>query len=366
MNKMSKFKLIIAALVLLSACKSETESILPLKKDINEAVYAAGNIYPAKEYKVFSNADGNVLELLVEEGDTVALNQILMRVDRDVQMARAEGSEQIYNIANKNISTNSPVLIEYEAALQTIALKFKNDSTNYTRYQNLYKQEATSKVELERAQLNYFASKNEYYAKKKGLERLKNQLKVEFENAQTQYKLNAKDADNYVLKSMMNGRVYELLKEQGEMVRRNEAVALIGDLGTPMVRLTVDELDLPKIKIGQEVFIHIDMFNDRIFKAKVSKIYPKLNRLDQSFRVDAIFMDTDIPNLYGLSLEANIMVSEKKNALCIPKTFLVSKDSLWLDVDGEKSLRKIKTGISDFDFVEITEGITEQSIIYKP
>jgi HlyD family secretion protein len=82
--------------------------------------------------------------------------------------------------------------------------------------------------------------------------------------------------------------------------------------------------------------------------------------------VDAVFVNTDIPNLYGLSLEANIMVSEKNNALCIPKTYLVSKDSLWIEVNGEKSLQKIKTGISDFDYVEITEGISEQSIIYKP
>lgn len=354
------------ALFALYSCKSNTDTIQASRKDIHEAVYASGNIYPMNEYKVFSNADGNVLELLVEEGDTVDLNEVLMRIDREVQLVKAEGSEKIYNIAQKNISQNSPVLIEYEAALQTLALKYKNDSINYTRFQNLYKEEASSRVETEKAMLSYQASKNEYLAKKKGLERLKNQLKVEYENAQTQYKINAKDADNYVIKSTMKGRVYELMKEQGEMVRRNEAVALIGELGLPMIRLTVDELDLPKVKIGQEVFIHIDMFNDRVFKAKITKIYPKLNRLDQSFRVDAHFIDTDIPNLYGLSLEANIMVNEKKNALCIPKTYLVAKDSLWLDVDGKKTLQKVSTGISDFDFIEITQGISEQSIIHKP
>lgn len=363
---MPKLKLTIAALLLLSACKPQSESILAIKKDIHEAVYASGNIYPAKEYKVFSNADGNVLELLVEEGDTVDMNQVLMHIDRDMQVAKAEGSQEIYSIANKNLGANSPVLSEYEAALLTISLKYKNDSSNYQRYQNLYKQQACSKADLERAELNYNASKNEYFAKKKGLERLKNQLKIEYENAQTQYKLNAKDADNYVLKSMMKGRVYELLKEQGEMVRRNEAVALIGDLGTPIVRLTVDELDLPKLKIGQDVLIHIDMYADKVFKAKLQKIYPKLNRLDQSFRVDAVFTETDIPNLYGLSLEANILIAEKKNALCIPKTYLVGKDSLWLDVDGEKILQKVNTGISDFDFVEIVSGINEQSKVYKP
>lgn len=363
---MSKIRLQIAFVLLMSACKSETESILPLKKDIHEAVYASGNIYPAKEYKVFSNADGNVLELLVEEGDTVDQNQLLMRIDRDMQQAKAEGSQEIYKIANKNLGANSPVLSEYEAALLTISLKYKNDSSNYQRFQNLYKQQACSKADLERAELNYNASKNEYFAKRKGLERLKNQLKIEYENAQTQYKLNAKDADNYELKSMMKGRVFELLKEQGEMVRRNEAVALIGDIGTPIVRLTVDELDLPKLKIGQDVLIHIDMYADRVFKARLQKIYPKLNRLDQSFRVDAVFTETDIPNLYGLSLEANILIAEKKNALCVPKTFLVGRDSLWLELNGEKALQKVSTGISDFDYVEIVSGINEKTKVYKP
>lgn len=361
-----KYNLPLFLLLLFAACKNKEESIQAKRMDIHEAVYASGNIFPAEEYRVFSNADGNVLDLMVEEGDTVDKDQILMQIDRDVQLAKEKGSEVIYGIANKNISSNSPALLEYEAALQTLALKYKNDSTNYVRFQNLYKQEATSKIELEKAQLTYNASKNEFLAKKKGLERLKNQLKVEYENAQIQYKLNTKDANNYVIRSMMKGRVYELLKERGEMVRRNEAVALIGDLGAPIVRLSIDEVDLPKVRIGQDVFISIDMYANKIFKAKVTKIYPKLNRLDQSFRVDAKFVDTDIPNLYGLSLEANILISEKKNALCIPKSYFVSKDSLWLDIDGEKKLQKVETGISDFDFVEITKGITEQSKIYKP
>lgn len=350
----------------LLACKGKQDTISAVRKDIHEAVYASGNIYPAEEYKVFANADGNIVEILVEEGDTIDKDQVLMKVDSDVPSARERGSEEIYVIANKNISANSPVLAEYEAALQTISFKFKNDSNNYVRFQNLYKQDATSKVELERAQLTYLASKNEYIAKKKGYERLKNQLRVEYENAQTQYKLNTKDADNYTMKSMMKGIVFELLKEKGEMVRRNEAVALIGGIEQPVVRMSVDELDLPKIKIGQEVMIHIDMYNDKVFKAKVTKIYPKLNRLEQSFRVDAQFTSTDVPNLYGLSLEANILISNKQNALCVPKSFLVSKDSLWVENNGEKVLQKVETGISDFDYVEITKGITEQSVIYKP
>jgi len=363
---MKKILVLIAVVSLFISCKKNKETINAAKKDIHEAVYASGNIYPSEEYKVFSNADGNIIELLVSEGDTVDIGQVLMTVDRDAQLAREEGALKIYDIANKNISSNSPVLIEYEAALQTLALKYKNDSINYARFQNLYKQEASAKVDVERAQLTYQASKNEYFAKKKGLERLKNQLKVEYENAQTQYKINAKDADNYVLKSSMKGIVYEILKEKGELVRRAEAVALIGNLGNPIIKMTVDELDIPKIKIGQDVVIHIDMYNDRVFKAVVTKIYPKLNRVDQSFRVDAKFTESDVPNLYGLSLEANIMVNHKQNALCIPKSYLVSNDSLWIDVNGDKTLQKIETGISDFDNVEITKGITEQTVIYKP
>lgn len=352
--------------LLFISCKDNTESTQAEIKNIQQAVYASGNIYPANEYKVFANADGFISNLKIEEGDTVILDQELMIIESDMQQARYESSEKIYDLAKTNLSNNSPAIQEYQAALSTLKQKLTIDSLNYTRFQNLYAQQACSKSDLEKASLQYVSTKNEYLAKKNGLSRLKNQLTVELKNAEAQYKVNAKDAKNYTVKSLMNGRVYDLLKEKGEAVRRNEPIATIGDYSDLKIKLIIDELDLPKLKINQKVLIKVDMFKDQVFEARLTKIYPKLNKYDQSFRADAVFVNAKLPDLYGLSLEANIIIDQKQNALCIPKNYLVSNDSLWIELNNEKTKIKIKKGVEDFDYVEIIEGITKDTKVYKP
>lgn len=362
---MKNFTYLLLFLLFIS-CKDKSDSILPELKNINQAVYASGNIYPNSEYKVFANADGFITELNIQEGDTVKTGQDLMVIENDMQQARFESSEKIFDVAKSNVSNNSPVIQEYQAALNTLKQKLMLDSINFTRFQNLYNQQACTKVDLEKASLQYISTKNEYWSKLNGLTRLRNQLTIDLKNAEAQYKVNAKDAKNYTVKSLMNGRVYELLKERGEAVRRNEPIAIIGDYSYLKIKLIIDELDLPKLKINQKILIKVDMFKDQIFEAKLTKIYPKLNRYDQSFHADAVFVNSKMPDLYGLSLEANIIIDHKENALCIPKNYLISNDSLLIERNDEKLKIKVIKGIEDFDFVEILQGIDKDTKIFKP
>lgn len=352
--------------LLFISCEENTETTKAEIKNIQQAVYASGNIYPSNEYKVFANADGFITELKIQEGDTVFKDQELMIIENDIQQARYESAEKIYELAKSNISVNSPALQEYQAVLNTLKQKLYIDSLNFTRFEKLYSQQACSKSDLEKASLQYVSTKNDYLAKKNGYSKLKNQLTIDLKNAEAQYKVNAKDATNYTVKSLMSGRVYDLLKEKGEAVRRNEPIATIGDYSDLKIKLIIDELDLPKLTINQKVFIKVDMFKDQIFEARLTKIYPKLNKYDQSFRADAVFVNAKLPDLYGLSLEANIIINQKDNALCIPKNYLVSEDSLWVNQNNERTKIKVKKGVEDFDYVEILEGITKETLIYKP
>ncbi|NJO25523.1 MAG: efflux RND transporter periplasmic adaptor subunit [Bacteroidia bacterium] len=79
-------------------------------------------------------------------------------------------------------------------------------------------------------------------------------------------------------------------------------------------KLLVDEDDLDKVKEGQKVLITMDAFPDKVFNATVHRIYPMLNKVEQSFRVDAI-PDSPLPvGIYGLNIEANIVIGEKQKS----------------------------------------------------
>ncbi len=360
-------KIPILLIFFIYACSSKNEQSPVLIKDIHETVYASGSVYPFEEYKVSANADGFITKLLVAEGDTIRKGQEIMIIEQDVQKARLESASKAYDIAKSNASIQSPVLSEFQYQLNTLSQKCQVDSLNYIRFKNLYEQNACSKVDFEKAKLQYIATQNDLKSKQNAYKKLKNQLDLELKNAEAQKRINTYDEENYTLKSTMDGMVYELLKEPGEAVRRSENLAVIGTYNKQKIQLVIDELDILKIKPQQKVYVKVDMFKDKTFEAVVTKVYPKLNKLDQSFRADAEFVNDRVPNLYGLSLEANILISERKQIIAIPKDFLIGNDSVLVKrSNAEIKTIKIIKGIEDFDFVEVVSGLKKDDIIIKP
>ncbi|WP_428653699.1 efflux RND transporter periplasmic adaptor subunit [Runella sp.] len=349
----------------LTSCNQKAEIASPTYKDLTEAVYASGNVFPKNEYKAVANADGYLQQQLVNEGDVVKENQLMFSLESLSQDARGEAAANIYRQAEANYADNSPVLAELEAALRNARTKLENDSVNYVRYKALYDQNATAKADLERVELAYRTSKNDVSARQKALARTKSQLYVDLQNTRSNFRVNVREADNYRIRSIEPARVYEIYKKVGELVRKGEAIALLGNPNAVYLQLAVDETDFSKLKEGQEVLIKMDAYGDKVFKAKVIKIYPKLNKVDQSFRVDADFIGESPSAYYGLTVEANIIISQNPKALTIPKAYLVGNDSVWIEEGKEKKKIKVQKGAENFELVEIKGGLTEKSVLVK-
>ena len=347
------------------SCQQKTETTSPTYKNLTEAVYASGNVFPKNEYKVLANADGYLQQQLVNEGDAVKAGQLMFSLESLSQDARAEAAANIYRQSEANYADNSPVLTELEVALRNARTKLENDSVNYFRYKALYEQNAAAKADLERTELAYRTSKNDVAARQKAWARTKNQLYVDLQNTRSNFKVNLREGDNYRIRSIEAARVYEVYKKVGELVRRGEAVALLGNPNNVYLQLAVDETDFAKLKVNQEIVLKMDAYGDKVFKAKVTKIYPKLNKVDQSFRVDADFVGEVPEAYYGLTVEANIIISENPKALTIPKSYLVGNDSVWIEEGKEKKKIKLQKGAENFELVEVRGGLTEKSVLVK-
>ncbi len=356
------FGLTVVALAF-GACRRGEEGIKPTYRELTEAVYASGSIYPRNEYKVFANADGVLQQQLVSEGDSVSRNQLLFVLEGITERAREQAAGAVYRQSRSNLSPDSPVLAEQEAQVRNARTRLENDSVNFFRFQDLYRQNATSKAELERAQLAYQTSRNDYAARQSALRRTRNQLFVDLQNSRSQFVATEEEGSNTRVKSFVAGKVYEVTKKPGEFVRRNDQLALIGSGRAVYAQLAVDESDFGKMRVGQEVAIKADVYPDKIFKGRVSKIYPKLNRVDQSFRVDAEFVGEQPDAYYGLTVEANIIITKLSRVLTIPKAYVVGSDSVWVEQGGEKKKVKFVKGAENFDLVEVKGGLDENTTV---
>jgi multidrug efflux pump subunit AcrA (membrane-fusion protein) len=191
------------------------------------------------------------------------------------------------------------------------------------------------------------------------MQRLGDQLKgqrlsnsLQRQAAVNQLAVSRTDNNNGLLKSFTNGVVYEVYKQKGDMVNFNQPIALVGS-GKMIAKLLVDEDDLSKIWIGQKAEIKMDAFPDKVYHAKITRIYPVLNKAEQSFRVDAELTEPLPRNIYGLNIEANILVTENKQVVAIPKKAVMKGDSVMIKQAGKIQAIKIEKGIEDDQMVEI-------------
>lgn len=343
-----------------------TTIIYPNRKDIVETVYASGKIMADSEYTVYALNPGTVVKKLVKEADVVERGQILYIINNTAPAARLNAANESYEKAMENLSPRSPILNDLKLSMQNVVIKSGNDSLQYFRLKSLWEQNIGTKSALDNAQAQYRTSINEKKSAREKYYSTVNDLNISLKNAQSQVAGAQNDLSNYIVRAESNGTVYQMTKEKGEAVKANEAVALLGKSTDRLVRLSVDQQDINLLQTGQQVLVKIDATADRIYQAKVIRIYPTMNEADQTFRVDAIFTEEDAQSYIHTSVEANIIIRKKRHALIIPNSALLSGDSVKVKKNGKTTTVAVKTGIHTLDEVEILNGLDERTEIVMP
>ncbi|HYG01469.1 MAG TPA: efflux RND transporter periplasmic adaptor subunit [Chryseosolibacter sp.] len=350
----------------LMSCGNGAHETRPQVKTLVEAVYSSGFVVAKNQYQIIAQVDGYVIDKLADDGDQIKKGDPIYIIASEQQSARNRIAQQAFTVAQKNYRDNSPVLLETLAAIRSRKLKKEFDSVNHVRYTNLWNRKATTKAEYDRARLAYENSTNEYQQYLSRYEKIKDQLTTEFISARNNLVAASDESGKYIVRSEVDGAVYMTSKEPGEMIRRGEVIAVAGSGNGFYFQLNVDELDVQKIKPGQEVIVKIDAYPDKLIHASILKVYPLVDRRTQSVRVDAEPEETLPGNFSGLALEANIIIRRKQEAIVIPKQLLLPGDSLLISEGGDEKIVKITTGISTFEEIEILEGIDSNTVILNP
>jgi multidrug efflux pump subunit AcrA (membrane-fusion protein) len=343
------------------ACGKKAEQTKVESGPITESVYASGLVKSKNQYQVFSTVNGLVEELLVHEGDLVKRGDPIIRLSNEASKLNAENAQLASNLAYQN--TKGEKLKELQMNIDFANSKLKIDSLMYVRQQNLWASQIGSKVELEQKELLYKNSQTNYATALLRYSDAKKNLQVSAEQAQNQALISAKFENDFLIKSETNGRVYSILKEKGELVTSLTPIATIGDANDFMIELQVDEYDITKIKPSQKIFISLDSYKGQVFEALVTKVNTIMNERTRSFNIEANFTNKPDQLFPNLSIEANIVIQSKANALTIPRYYLVN-DSMVINQNQESI--KVKVGLKDFKKVEILNGLKQNDIILKP
>jgi HlyD family secretion protein len=354
--------LLILVYLLLQSCNKEQEKTKPSLQSISESVYASVTIVPEDLYNVYAQSPGLLERVYIKEGDLVKKGQALAQIDNNSQRISVESAKLNVDFASQNSQKNAAILAGIAEEIKSVDDQIKLDSINYQRQKNLWDKGIGSKSELDNRQLKFDLLQNN----RKVLRKKYQQTKLELDNnyKQSQYSLQKVQStlDDFIIKAKMDGKIYDLRKEEGELISIQEPLAQIGKENSFVIDMLIDEVDIAKVSPGQLIYITLDAYKDQVFEASLSKIYPLKDTRTQTFQVEGRFTK-EPPKLFaGLSGEANIVLTEKKNAITIPLDYLMQGKK----VQTEKGEVVVETGISNMSFVEILSGIDTSTVLLKP
>jgi len=298
-------------------------------RDVIEVVSGSGRVQPQTKVDITSEINGEIVGLYVNEGDRVALGELLVVLDT-VQL-RSEVDQARY-------ATN-----ELSARLEGSKTALDQAQEEYERQQRLYEGKLTSETAYKNAKYAYESSRSSYLAAKAQAD----QFRARYEQ-QLDYLSKAK------IVSPMDGIITYLDCEVGEIAAaqtsftQGRTLMTIADLSVFEVEVEIDETEITKVELSQEAEIEIDAFPDTTFVGEVvevgnTAILTGMGSQEQStnFRVKVIFKEPDQRIRPGMSASVDITSCRRDKALTIPYSAVVMRS---LDPD---SLARAQRGESE-------------------
>lgn len=281
------------------------------RRDLVEAVTASGNIRARRAVDLSSDISAKVAELLVEEGDDVRRNQILLRLDPALEQAATSRAEAALAQAQANRAQQYANLVQARRNLDRLLSLRARDSLLVSPQQV---DDGRTALEVAEALLQ-------------GAEHGVAQAQAALDEARDRL-------SKTVIRAPMDGKVTRLNVEEGETViigtmnNPGSLILTISDLSVIEAVVQVDETDIPGIAVGDSAAVRIDAFPDETFSGRVTKIGNSAIRPPASqtagqqaaidFEVVLTLDSTSVELRPDLSATADIITETRKNALAVP------------------------------------------------
>ena len=353
------------AILSTTACKPKYDEFTPKTGPVTEAVFASGSIEPKDAYTVTSLSDGFIVRSYVVENDLVKDKQLLFQLDNRQQNTQVKIAQTNLAYAKISKNDNSPTLLQIKEQIDAAKVKLQTDSINLVRYQHLYTTNSVSKQDLDNAQLNYESSLSNYKATVASYNATQDKVTQDYINSQSMLQNAVAGNQYYNLLAIGPSKVYQIFKKQGDLVRKGDQVAQLGNPDSIVINLDLDEGSISKVQLGQQVLVELNTEKNKTYEAYVSKIYPHFNETSQSYKVEARFVK-EMPGLIsGTQLQANIITNKKENAMLIPHVYVINGDKVLVKKEKKMDTVTITTGIVSDEWIEVLSGLTANDIILK-
>ena len=397
---------------------TEVEFTKAKKADIIERVSASGKIQPEIEVKLSPDVSGEIVGLYVNEGDSVRAGQLLLKI-------RPDNYESLLSRAEAQVNSSKASVEQAKSGQSQSESRLLKAKIDYDRNKRLHDDKVISDADFDQFNSQYLVAKQDVESAKANVQAAVFNVKST-EAALKEARANLTKTTIYAPQS---GTVSKLNVELGERVVGTSQMAgtellRIANLNKMEVRVNVNENDITRVSMSDTVIIDVDSYSasGRKFKGIVYEIASSANGLGGTSAAAAVSSDAvtefevkirilrssysdlivgkrSYPLKPGMTASVEIITNRKMGVLSVPLATVTTRDPTMkpegdkkegeednnqepekvikkdkikevvfvMDKDSKAKLREVKTGISDFENIEILSGLKEgETIISGP
>ncbi|SHJ77568.1 efflux RND transporter periplasmic adaptor subunit [Tepidibacter formicigenes] len=309
------------------------------KQDISSNILVKGKLESKSKSEISSDLSYRVNEIFVKVGDKVKKGDKLATFDmkelnQDIESAKLELEIQEAQYKEKNSEEH---ILSLQKDVENQTMDFETAKNKYESSKELYELGSISKDELD-------SDYNTYKKAQNNLDKIKADL-----NKAIREKNNDSDAKSLELKrlnlkqkiddlskstiiSPIDGTVTAIDAKIGSIPKGAGGLFVIEDLTKLKATFDINEFDINKLHIGQDVNLTTESLNDKVFKGKITNIYPTARIKEGSASGKQIVIPVevdlvgDVKGLRpGLVIESNIETQKQEGALTVPYEAIYEK-----------------------------------------
>lgn len=381
------------------------------ERTIVETVNASGKIYSETEVKIKPDVSGEIVELPIQEGDSVIKGQLLIKINPIIYNSAVTQAQASMFQSKAGVNNTKELVVQAKVQMQRA-------KANFDRNKTLFDQKVISRMEYEQMEADYLGAKANYDAivanvsgGNYGVAGAEANLSQAMENLR-----------RTTITAPTSGIISQLMVKKGERVvgtaqMDGTQIMTIANLGRMEVRVDVSETDITKVTIGDTSLIEVDAYRGRKFKGVVSKISVssvQLNSVTASattgsdqvtnYTVHILILPESYAGLRtelgkgnfpfkpGMSAGVEIQTRREAGILSVPINAVTTRDYadsvkkknaakdpefsndnirqvvfVYNPATKEVSLRDVKTGIQNNEYIQVTEGLKKgEQVVIAP
>lgn len=334
------------------------QSVSPKRQTIVSEVMGTGSLEARVSTTISPKIAGRIGQVLVDQGDTVEPQQLLVQLDD-------EELQQQVEIAKAYLEAAQAALVRLEADKTRSVAVFEQAERHHERMQSLHQKGATTREELDRAIESLAIAASDTTRAEAAISEGQKELLAAEKTLEYQ---RARLADT-IIKAPFGGLVVVRQREAGDIAVPGSAILTLISTEVLWIRAWVDETEMSKLAVNQPARVVFRSQPQQNYPGIVVRLGRQADRETRQFVVDV--QVSQLPANWAVGQRADVFIESLRheNVLTIPLTTVGHRDrqaGVHIVEHGIARWRPVTLGVRGQDAAEVLEGLTEQDTVLLP